>query len=304
MQLSLKSAFRPLYRALVQTPLLQEILRRECQYDWEKHFRDEFVHGEHGRAYGVSKADRIQLVQSFKRNTSEIPSGTSEIIHIALAREILSISPQVKGDVIECGAWKGASTASLSLVCRLVGRRLLVADSFAGLPDEGQQLHIAPHFGIYGYYHSGMFSGRLEEVQANVKRLGALEVCEFVPGFYDQSLGKLTNPIVFAFLDVDLVSSTRDCLRYLWPLLIDNGTVYTDDAGDMAVVGVFFNDGWWQATLAGPAPGYVGSGCGLPLNPKYSPLGYTRKLAPFNAAQWQRAPHLYYPDRPLAAQQE
>ena len=33
----------------------------------------------------------------------------------------------------------------------------------------------------------------------------------------------------------------------------------------------------WQEVLREPAPGFVGSGCGLPLGPKDSSLGYIRK---------------------------
>lgn len=240
--------------------------------------------------------DRAELVKAFARNVRDIPSGTSLLQHLALAQAILGIPPQLVGDVVECGAWKGASTASLSLVCKRVGRRLLVCDSFEGLPDEGLQVHVATHFGTYGYYKRGMFCGRLEEVRENVKRSGALEVCVFVPGYFSESLKALKDPVAFAFLDVDLVSSTQDCLRHLWPLLIEGREIYTDDAGDLAVVQVFFDDRWWRENLGCPAPGYVGSGCGLPLNPTASSLGYTRKLSQFKADQWARAPHLYYPD--------
>jgi hypothetical protein len=156
--------------------------------------------------------------------------------------------------------------------------------------------HLAPHFGIYGYYRKGMFAGRLEEVRANVTRYGDVRACTFIQGFFAESLRALTEPVALAFLDVDLVSSTQDCLRYVWPLLVEGGHVYTDDAGDLEVVRVFFDDGWWSSTLGSRSPGYVGSGCGLPLNPLYSSLGYARKLSGLDPSRWARAPHLYYPD--------
>jgi O-methyltransferase len=256
----------------------------------------DFVMGAHGRAYGIGLRDRAGLVKCFHRNVKAIPSGTTALSHLAMAREILSIPPHVHGVVVECGTWKGASTASLSLVCHKVGRRLLVCDSFKGLPDEGLQLYVAPHSRIYGYLKGGMFDGSLAEVQANINALGQLEVCDFVPGFFAESLKVLTQPIVFAFLDVDLPSSLRDCLRVIWPLLAHQGTIYVDDIGDMNIVRVFFDDVWWQQQLGCPAPGLVGSGCGLPISAIASNLGYIRKLPPFQAHGWRRESDLYYPD--------
>lgn len=296
MKQALKQVLRPLYRAIVQTPLMREIIRREAMAPWDALITQDFVHGEEGKAYGVTVSDKARLVECFQRNTREIKSGTNALVHTILAREILAIPPSVKGDVIECGVWKGASSASLSLVCSIVGRRLLVCDSFEGLPDDGGKLHVAPHFGVYGYYKRGMFCGSLDEVRENIRKFGDLQVCDFIPGFFSESLELLSQSIAFAFLDVDLVSSMRDCLRYIWPLLVEGGAVYTDDAGDMDVVRVFFDGAWWQQELHCSAPGYIGSGCGLPLNPKYSPLGYTRNITSFSTEMWERAAYLHYPD--------
>jgi O-methyltransferase len=304
MMTRMKQLARPLYRALIHAPILKQIIQREMANSFQRETADsfekylirDFVDGRYGEAYGLAKPDRSRLVESFVRNTAAIESGTGSLVHLILAREILSIPPQVKGDVIECGVWKGASSASLSLVCEKVGRRLLVCDSFAGLPDDGMERHLAPHFGIYGHYQPGMFCGALPEVKANIAKFGNISICEFVPGYFSESLKKLSDPIAFAFLDVDLVSSTKDCLLSIWPRLIEGGLTYTDDAGDLEVVRVFFDQTWWQENLRCPAPGYIGSGCGLPLTPNFSSLGYTRKISKFDPSQWKRAAHLYYPD--------
>jgi hypothetical protein len=234
-------------------------------------------------------------VEQFKANTVEIASGTSWLLHVALAQQILSSPTEAKGDVIECGCYKGSSTASLSLACKQAGRRLWVCDSFEGLPeDESTRVHDYPHLQVYGHYEKGMYAGRLEEVKGNVARFGDLSVCQFVPGFFSESLKSLTGPFVLAFLDVDLVSSMRDCIRHIWPLVADGGLVFTDDSLDMEVVRVWFDDNWWRETLGERSPGYVGSGCGLPLAPDSSSLGYARKLAR-PQEYYQRVPWLRYP---------
>lgn len=234
--------------------------------------------------------------EGFHSVTRAVPRGTSWLYDVVLATDILRIPPEVAGDVIECGCWKGASTASLSLVCQKVGRKLLVCDSFEGLPaDDGLTIHTYPHLGVFGYYQKGMYRARLEEVRANIARFGALETCQFMEGFFSDSLKSLEAPLVFAFLDVDLASSLKDCLKYIWPLLVDGCLMYTDDSCDTEVVRVWFDDAWWRQEVGARAPGYVGSGCGLPLSPRYTSLGYSRKaLDPQRS--FKRTSWLYYPD--------
>jgi len=295
----LRSLLRPAYSLLVKrNPVVQAIVRREAK-DWSKLLSEDFIASDYGKDYGVTTDERRKLVACFVRNNAAIQSATNVDIHIVLAREILTMPPSRKGNVAECGAFKGASSASLSLVCQRTGRRLLVCDSFQGLPDDGMKLHVAQHFGIYGYYKEGMFCGRLEEVKANIKAYGAPEVCQFITGFFSDSLKALKDPIAMAFVDVDLVSSTQECLRYLWPLLAEDGAIYTDDAGDLDCVSVFFDNEWWKENLGCPAPGLIGSGCGLPLNPSFSSLGYIRKMSRPDT-KLARAGHLYYPQATAA----
>jgi O-methyltransferase len=295
-----KGAARSALDAACRTRFARRLIMRELSRiagePWSAALVQDFVEGPCGAAYGIDSAPKLELVEQFRRAVGGISSGTSPLAHIVLAREIMSIPPETKGVIVECGAWKGASSASLSLVCSLVGRKLLVCDSFQGLPGDGMTPRKGMHTGVYGYYKEGMFAGSLEEVRENIRCYGSLDSCEFVKGFFADSLTQLREPVVFAFLDVDLVASTRDCLRSLWPLLVDGAYIYTDDAGDLDVVAVFFDDAWWRETIGAAAPGYVGSGCGLPLNPSCSSIGYTRKMQTFDPKRWKRAPFLHYPD--------
>jgi len=249
-----------------------------------------------GREHGVGNQAKKELLAKIQAVCSQVPTGTAWIYHLILATEILKLPPvsQFPGDVIECGCWKGASTASLSLVCSMVGRRLVVCDSFAGLPDQETDLvRNYPHIGVYGYYKEGMYEGKLEEVQANIKRFGDLSVCDFRVGFFGESLATLERGIAFAFLDVDLTVSMQDCIRHLWPLMAEGALIYTDDSCDMEVVRVWFDEAWWQGVLGTKAPGYVGSGCGLPVSPGFSSLGYAKKVTHIDKS-YQRVSWLHY----------
>lgn len=277
MKRKLISIFRPLFRKLIHLPPVQRaIVRAAAAVSTEMNLVAEFVEGGYGAEYGVTKRDRRKLVTAFQRNCRNMESAAAADAHTILAMEVLSIPQDVRGDIIECGTFKGASAASLSLVCRAVGRRLLVCDSFQGLPAPRPR-NGRPEEAIV--YHRGMFCGSQEEVQKNVRTYGDLATCDFLAGYFGDSLPTLppARQFVFAFLDVCLVDSMKDCLRWIWPLLAEQGVLYTNDAFHMNIARLFFNDDWWQEVLAEPAPGLVGSGCGLPLGPRGSSLGYTRK---------------------------
>jgi O-methyltransferase len=285
-----------IYRLGMRSPAVRGLLAEAATAAMGESLIRSFVGGEYGAAYGVTARDRAQLAAAFQLNVTAIRSGTSAIQHLAMAREILSVSPEVAGDLIECGTWQGASAASLSLVARLVGRRLLVCDSFSGLPLDGLQPYYDMHRGVGGYLKAGMYAGSLDEVRAHIACYGALDVCEFVPGLFAETLPRLSQPLIFAFLDVDLAESLRDCLRAIWPLLAEGCAVYLDDVGLMELVRVFFDDAWWVEACGEHSPGFVGSGCGLPLMPVASNIGYTRKQGQIDPADWRRDPDLFYPD--------
>lgn len=296
-----RGVLRRAYRALVQTPGVRHIVSRELARmgarDWQAHLVRRFVEGDAGAAYRITAARKQALLTEIQATLNSVESGTPFSVHVLLAEAVLSLPAEAVGDVVECGTWKGASACTLSRLCALTGRRLKVCDSFAGLPDDEGQLHTGLHTGVYGYYQQGMFAGPRQEVESNLEAHGVPEVCDFVEGYFSESLAALCDPVAFAFLDVDLESSMRDCLRHLWPLLVEGGYIYSDDAGDLAVVKVFFDEPWWREQLGCSAPGFVGSGCGLPLSPSYSSVGYARKLSEFNEADWRRVPFLHYPDQ-------
>jgi O-methyltransferase len=260
--------------------LTQSVSRNAVDSHIENYIIDDFISNDYGGAHGVTRQVRAQFVKQAESVVANVQSATRALYHIVLARELLKIPPSVAGDVIECGTFKGASAASLSLICRLVGRKLWVCDSFAGLPvAEAEIVRNYPHLKVYGNYRQGMYSGALLEVRENIRKHGDIERCEFVQGLFAESLGGIPSKFAFAFVDVDLTSSMQDCIRHIWPKLVDEGFFYTDDSCDMEVVRVWFDETWWRSQLGQGAPGYVGSGCGLPLSVNNSSLGYVQKIA-------------------------
>jgi O-methyltransferase len=214
-------------------------------------------------AYRMTTARKQWLATRMMLNNVLIKSGTIYKLHLAMALKLLELPPDQPGDVIECGTWKGGSAANLSLICKIVGRKLRIYDSFEGLPAPA-----ATDREAY-LYNAGDYAGSLAEVQDNIRRYGAIEVCEFVKGWFHDTLPKLSSPVALAFLDVDLEDSLATCVRHIWPHLIDRGTLFTDECLNPSYISLFFSERWWRENLDTTPPGLIGGGTGLGLGTFY-----------------------------------
>lgn len=195
-------------------------------------------------------------------NKLRIPTGTSYKGHLAMALKIFETPPDVEGCVVECGTWQGGSAANLSLVCKIAGRKLRIFDSFEGLP-AGQDVD------RQAVYETGDYCGSLEQVKRNIERYGAIEVCEFTKGWFDQTLPTLDEPVLLAFFDVDLELSLEACVRYVWPNLTEQGYIFIDEYVELDYCSIFWSERYWKENFDRTPPGLIGSGVGLPLGEYY-----------------------------------
>lgn len=244
-----------------------------------------FFRPEVGKEYHIGFRDKIRLLHSFRRTTTHVETASSWQEHAYMAAKILQIPASQKGDIIECGSYKGGSTANLSLVCALTDRKLYVYDSFEGLPEPraDDAVHVMDIKEKHKEYKKGQYAGSLEEVKKHIETYGNLETCTFVKGYFEKTLPSLastTQTLVFVFIDVDLYASLETCLRYLWPHLAEGCYFFSHEAQDMPFTSLFFNEQWWQKNLATKAPGFIGAGTGLPLGVgEGSSIGYTKKIS-------------------------
>ena len=252
---------------------------------------DEFINSDVGLNYNLSSYDKKKIVQRIQITLSKINSATSLDVQIELGKKILQLDPNNKNYIVECGCFKGASSVALSIFSKITDRKLIIYDSFQGLPVDEDKISTRyyPHLKVTGKYDAGMYKGAKEEVITNLKNFGEYEACILREGFFKESMKTHKEKIDFLFLDVDLLESTKDCIVNLWNFVQDEKYVFSDDACDMDVVSIWFNNEWWQKNLNCDAPGYVGSGCGISLGGKYSSLGYSIKkpnLESFNKASF------------------
>jgi O-methyltransferase len=232
-------------------------------------------------AYKMSWRKKFKLAYRMYRNTMHVRTGTSYKAHLAMAAKLLEIPPEVKGAVVECGCWLGGSTANLSLICDIVGRDLIVYDSFEGLPpseDEDKYANEAT---------PGLFRGDLERVKDNVRRFGVIDRCQFRRGWFNETLPNHTEPIVLCFLDVDYQASLHDCVVNLWPHLTEKGYLFIDEFMYIDYCALFFSERFWKQYFNAPPPGMMGVGTGVGVGQYYlgpfdwtidpTSIAYTRK---------------------------
>jgi len=241
---------------------------------------DDFVYSDIGKQYGLTIKSKIFILKRLNESLKKVNSATNLNVHLTLLSEILKL-PLKKNPsaIVECGTFEVSTSIVLSIAAEITNRKLIIYDSFSGLPNSEKKLgeRLYPHLNFTGFYKKSMYACSLKKVQNNIKLFGEIGVCSFRKGFFKNTLPKHTEKIDFLFLDVDLCSSTKECIKYLWKHLNNNRFVFTDDACDMNVVKIWFDEKWWKKNLHSPAPGYIGSGCGIITQVKYSSLGYSYK---------------------------
>lgn len=217
-----------------------------------------------GQEYGISFFTKVDLLRKMWRNAHQPGSASVFFEHVFIIMNVLQVPKNLPGAVAEFGCFKGLSTASLSLACVLTDRRLLVFDSFEGLPAPEESVHNLGS-GRPVAYRKGEFAGALEEVRANVSRFGDIRVCEFIKGYFQDTLADRsdTERFVLIFEDADLPESVRSVLVKMWKKLQPGCSFFCHEARDREVVHIFFDKQWWNQFVGEAAPGFVGSGVGM-----------------------------------------
>jgi hypothetical protein len=233
-------------------------------------------------ARGRSADDRRQrarLLRAFRRIHRHVHCAHRERELLLIADFLLAGAPP--GDVVECGCFMGGSTAKLSLVAAATGRRLVVCDSFEGVPvpAERDRAHVVARGGRVEYVAGNYSGGGLDSVRANVARHGDGQVCTFVPGYFEDTLERTVTALelrpAVVFIDVDYITSGRSCLAALWPALAPGGRFYTHEAGVLDYLYGITDRPWWREALDEAPPLLIGAGFGM--GDAADQLGYFEK---------------------------
>lgn len=200
-----------------------------------------------------SFAEQKKWLKQLKQIDDKIQSAHNQSHILKFLLEILDLPGSIEGNIVEAGAFKGGSTAKISLFAACKKRQLHVFDSFEGLPLNAE-LHEKSTEGhsIKGWFEKGNFSGSLEEVQKNVAEFGSPGVVIYHKGWFENTMPFFNDKIALVYLDVDLAQSTRTCLKYLFPLLQLGGAVISQDGDFPLVVEVFKDEKFWKEEVGCP----------------------------------------------------
>jgi O-methyltransferase len=219
-------------------------------------------------ASSLSYSQRLRLYRQFRRITVHyrqrhrkkviVPHSEEQILTFV---DAIFAAGDTPGCIVEAGCYKGVSGAKFSIAAKQTGRKLYQFDSFEGLP-ENKELHTTSILGhsIEDWFTEGKFCGSLDEVKETISKYGHLEVCEFVKGWFEDTMPGFAEEIVAAYIDVDLASSTRTCIKHLYPLLVPGGRLISQDGDFPLVIEVFDDDDFWQSEVGCSKPPMTGLG--------------------------------------------
>jgi O-methyltransferase len=214
------------------------------------------------RPGAASVAERVALLRRFVAVTNGVRGyhTLGEILTIAGVILARSDVPGRGPIVLEAGCGYGASTAKLSLAVRLASGRLIACDSFRGIPENDEE-HLLMD-GRRTRFRAGAFRGTLASVERTVREWGAFEVCRFEKGAFEDTLPRLeqSQSLDVVVLDVDLASSTRTCVRELWPRLRPGGVLFSLDGQLRATHEILGDPAFWRHEVGAPPPQIEGLG--------------------------------------------
>lgn len=140
----------------------------------------------------------------------------------ALAEMLRIAQHTPPGDFVEFGVYQGGAAQYLAQIARAQARRLVLLDTFEGMPLSGPE----------DYHAVGDFSDTsLEAVKALIPD------AIFVPGIFPESVKDFTfpDPLAFVHVDCDQYQSILDACEYFPPRMVSGGVMLFDDFG--ALVG-------------------------------------------------------------------
>jgi O-methyltransferase len=172
-----------------------------------------------------------RLNRLFRKYKDYTMLGQKEYVtNLALAATVTA-----PGCVIECGVWKGGTSAGMAEILG-PNREYFLFDSFQGHVDP-QPIDGAAAFAWQAdkngpwYFNNAVIGG--EVADAVMKKSGAKRY-RLVKGWFEDTIVSFNPPCPIAVLriDCDWYASTMTCLRALFPHLAEDGILIADGYPD------------------------------------------------------------------------
>jgi len=139
----------------------------------------------------------------------------------------------IKGDIVECGVWRGGMIAAIADVLKDDTRKYYLFDSFEGLPDAKEidgnsAIEWQNNKGDSRYFDNCKAEMKFAE---NAMAKAGCKNYQLVKGWFKDTLPGFINekPIAILRLDGDWYESTMECLEALYPKVQSGGLILIDD---------------------------------------------------------------------------
>lgn len=169
---------------------------------------------------GHKDPEVMRVIRDTRRGRESLLSGNEAFTVYSLAQAQAGLP----GCMAEVGVFQGCSARLISLASG--GRPLHLFDTFAGLPEPGQDER--------DRMRAGHYAASLAGVEAFLQDRPEVS---FHAGLFPDTAGPcMGERFSFVHLDVDLKSSTRACLEFFYPRMVPGGIILTHDYSYLAGV--------------------------------------------------------------------
>ena len=139
----------------------------------------------------------------------------------------------IKGDVIECGTWKGGMIGGIATMLQDQKRTYFLCDSYEGLPPAKEidgKAAIDWQNDTTSEHYLDNCTAEENDAHSAMKLSKASEY-RILKGWFDKTLLTLDDGQTFAILrlDGDWYESTMTCLEILFPKVVKGGIIIIDD---------------------------------------------------------------------------
>ena len=125
------------------------------------------------------------------------------------------------GDFVECGTYYGVSARVLAENCK---GTLHLFDSWEGLPDLSEF--------DSDFYKTEKWVYSLEDTKKNLSQFDNIK---YYKGWYTYKFNEMQKSISLLHIDASIYLSTKLCLDYFWPKLIDGGYLIVNFHNDISI---------------------------------------------------------------------
>ena len=178
------------------------------------------------------------------KKVSPFTMTSRERIFAAVEATKYLVKNDIKGDIVECGVWKGGSIMAILETLSQLGdhdRKVYLYDTFEGMtaPTEKDKTN-------YNASAEDLLNANkdkeqnktwayspIEEVRNNIAKSGYNPAnIHFVKGKVEETIPQtLPGNIALLRLDTDWYESTKHEMEHLYPLIAKNGVLIIDDYG-------------------------------------------------------------------------